>query len=495
MPLHLRIQFHINDKIKISSEYTSDLMVQENSYLKAKTPWNFKASYQLNDYVNLSAQYLHGSQMSVAAHVSVNPSRPPLMGGKELAPVPMRLRGVNVLPVKVSNEGVIRKVLAVDGFEIQNLNVNDDTVSIMLKNTKFRSTAQAVGRVASTLQRFTADDVQFANISFYSKGLETATYRVDLKQITFEQFNPSLKTESDPSIVALDIEALQPDKNNNLLTWGIGPYFAHRLFNPDLPLSVETGIELGAGYQISHGLQISGVLRKSVLTNLTKNKRRSNSVLPRVHSDWPLYDFAGQSGHIHSLNLSYMKNLGPGLYGRAHGGLLEPFYAGIGGEILYKQAHWPIGIGLDIHHVRKREYDMLFDLREYKTTVGHISLYYDAGGMFDVEINTGRYLAGDWGVTTTISRKFGSGWEVGGYATLTDVPFDTFGEGSFDKAIYVSLPLDWIVSSPSRSKRRLTLRPITRDGGAQLSSARKLYRVIEDTQNAQFKREFGRLWR
>ena len=55
--------------------------------------------------------------------------------------------------------------------------------------------------------------------------------------------------------------------------------------------------------------------------------------------------------------------------------------------------------------------------------------------MFDVEINAGRYLAGDWGATTTISRKFGSGWEVGGYATLTDVPFDTFGEGSFDKAM------------------------------------------------------------
>ena len=50
------------------------------------------ASYQLNDYVGLAAQYLHGSQFSVTAHVSVNPSRPPLLGGKELAPVPMRQR-------------------------------------------------------------------------------------------------------------------------------------------------------------------------------------------------------------------------------------------------------------------------------------------------------------------------------------------------------------------------------------------------------------------
>ena len=138
---------------------------------------------------------------------------------------------------------------------------------------------------------------------------------------------------------------------------------------------------------------------------------------------------------------------------------------------------------------------MKFDLLDYETTVGHFSVYYDAGGMFDLELNAGRYLAGDWGATTKISRKFGSGWEVGGYATLTDVPFETFGEGSFDKAIFVSIPIDWITSTPNQAQRILTIRPITRDGGAQLSSARSLYRVIKRSQNSDFKREIGRLWK
>ena len=88
------------------------------------------------------------------------------------------------MPVETSDERIIRKVLAVDGFDIQNLNFNDDTVNIVVQNTKFRSTAQAVGRVASTLQRFTADDVRFAHISFYSKDLLAATFRVDLEKIT-----------------------------------------------------------------------------------------------------------------------------------------------------------------------------------------------------------------------------------------------------------------------------------------------------------------------
>ena len=113
----------------------------------------------------------------------------------------------------------------------------------------------------------------------------------------------------------------------------------------------------------------------------------------------------------------------------------------------------------------------------------------------DIELNAGRYLAGDWGATTTISREFGSGWVIGGYATLTDVPFDTFGEGSFDKAIFVSIPIDWITSSPNQTQRILTLRPITRDGGAQLASARSLNFHTKKYHNAAFQREFGRLWK
>lgn len=489
------IQYNFSENITLSAEYSSDTMARESSYLDVDSPWNFGALYQLNDYVSLSAQYLHGSQMSATAHVSVNPGRPPLLGGKELAPVPMRLRGEGSRPVKRSNENIIRKVLKADRFEVHNLNFKNNMVSIGVTNTKFRSQAQAVGRVASTLQRFTSDEVKIANISFYSGDLNTVSYRVDLEEVTLEQFNPVTKYENNPSITPIDLKPKPGSFNKQRFTWGVGPYIAHRLFNPDLPLSVETGVEVVAGYQLKPGLKILGAVRKSVWGNLTDNKRRSNSVLPRVHSDWPLYDFAGQSGHIHELTLSYVRNLAPGLYGRARAGLLEPFFAGFGGELLYKPAQWPVGIGLDIHRVRKRDYDMRLDLLDYETTIGHISLYYDAGGMFDIEVNAGRYLAGDWGATTTISREFGSGWQVGGYATLTDVPFDTFGEGSFDKAIFVSIPIDWFTSTTTQAKRILTLRPITRDGGANLGSARSLNRLIKRSHNASFQREYGRLWK
>ena len=183
------IQYHISDKITVSSEYTSDSMLRESSYLNVKSPLNFGASYQLNDYVNLSAQYLHGSQLSFTAHVSINPSRPPLIGGKELAPVPMRLPWSKILTFEDQSEVAIRKVLKVDGFEIHNLVFYENSVNIVVKNTKFRSTAQSLGRLASTLQRFTSDEVKVAKVSFISRNIVAGSYHIDLEKVTTEQFN------------------------------------------------------------------------------------------------------------------------------------------------------------------------------------------------------------------------------------------------------------------------------------------------------------------
>ena len=278
------IQYHVGDTMTLMSEYTSDLMSRESSYLQVKSPWNFGAAYHFNDYISLSAQYLHGSQVSVTAQASLNPNRAPLLGGKELAPVPMRLRNDSTQASDVNDERIIRKVLAVDGFEIQNLEINGDTANISVKNTKFRSVAQAVGRITSTLQRFTIDDVKFGYISFYSKNLKTATYRVNLEKVTTEQFYPVVSKEDSKSITAIDIDTAQLAKDKQRFQWGVGPYITHRLFNPDLPLSVEAGIEVEGNYQITQELNITASVRKSVLTNLTDNERRSNSILPRVHS-------------------------------------------------------------------------------------------------------------------------------------------------------------------------------------------------------------------
>jgi hypothetical protein len=94
-------------------------------------------------------------------------------------------------------------------------------------------------------------------------------------------------------------------------------------------------------------------------------------------------------------------------------------------------------------------------------------------------LRAGRYLAGDWGATVELGRRFESGIEVGGFATLTDVPFETFGEGSFDRGIYVRVPLE-LLGTASRNVATALIRGVQRDGGQRLMVDSPLWDVTRD---------------
>ena len=68
-------------------------------------------------------------------------------------------------------------------------------------------------------------------------------------------------------------------------------------------------------------------------------------------------------------------------------------------------------------------------------------------------------LAGDYGATVRLDRVFDNGWRVGAFATLTDVSFDDFGEGSFDKGITLEIPLGWTAGTATRQNLAATIRP------------------------------------
>jgi len=87
-----------------------------------------------------------------------------------------------------------------------------------------------------------------------------------------------------------------------------------------------------------------------------------------------------------------------------------------------------------------------------------------------VAFHAGRYLAKDIGGTVEVRRTFDNGWMVGLWATLTDVPFEKFGEGSFDKGIYLRIPFDILSKGNTRASYNAAVRPILRDGGARLES-------------------------
>ena len=72
--------------------------------------------------------------------------------------------------------------------------------------------------------------------------------------------------------MAIDTNAQKLTNKNPRLTWGVGPYIEHRLFNPDLPLSMETGLEVEGGYKLDSGVKLSGSIHQISFNKSNKNK-------------------------------------------------------------------------------------------------------------------------------------------------------------------------------------------------------------------------------
>ena len=90
-------------------------------------------------------------------------------------------------------------------------------------------------------------------------------------------------------------------------------------------------------------------------------------------------------------------------------------------------------------------------------------------------LSVGRYLAKDIGATVDLSRVFDNGVKFGAFFTKTNVSSATFGEGSFDKGVYLSVPFDAFLTRSSSTRATAIWKPLTRDGGAKLNRSVQLY--------------------
>ena len=154
-------------------------------------------------------------------------------------------------------------------------------------------------------------------------------------------------------------------------------------------------------------------------------------------------------------------------------GILEEMFNGYGFEYLYFNPENKYAVGFEIFNVTKRDYKLQFGTLEYKNTSGHINFYHRNYGRipFDTKISLGEYLAGDRGGTIEFSRSFINGVQFGVFATFTDVSTEDFGEGSFDKGIYFSIPIFSDLVS-------YKWRPLTKDPGAKLVRKNNLYDLL-----------------
>ena len=105
----------------------------------------------------------------------------------------------------------------------------------------------------------------------------------------------------------------------------------------------------------------------------------------------------------------------------------------------------------------------------------------------------GKYLAGDKGATLDLSKRFQSGFTLGIFATKTNLSSEEFGEGSFDKGFYISIPTQLFYSDYRTGVISFGLHPLTKDGGAILNKYNSLIGILGDSNSSSLERDWDNI--
>ena len=198
----------------------------------------------------------------------------------------------------------------------------------------------------------------------------------------------------------------------------------------------------------------------------------------QVRSDIKKYlNQFGNGISIGRLQLDYYGN-DKNHYYKFSGGILEDMFSGIGFEYVYSPQNSLISLGFESFYVKKRAYEMSFSHKNYENALSRFNIsIFEPNTRILSNISYGEYLAGDVGATYRFSKVFKNNVTFGFFFTFTDVSYEQYGEGSFDKGIHVIIPFRSILSS----KRNLTAfewRPLTKDPGSLLFKNNELISLV-----------------
>lgn len=224
------------------------------------------------------------------------------------------------------------------------------------------------------------------------------------------------------------------------------------------------------------------VARLTLSENLSDAILPSNSQLPHVRTDVADYKRGGRFKIDRAL-VNHFFQPRERVYGRVSAGIYEEMFGGVGGQVLYfpRGANWAIDVNAD--WVRQRDFRGLLGFRDYATVTALASLNYKLPLQLTGTARAGRFLAKDNGVRFEVKRTFISGVEVGAWYTLTDGK-DTTSPGSpgnpyKDKGVFLSLPLNLLLTKDTQATAGFALAPWTRDVGQMVGSPGDLYRIME----------------
>ena len=486
-PLSLKIEYDGND---YQHEPQVNNQVQDS-------PINIAAVYRLNENIDLTAGWERGNTalFGITLHTNFVSRKAPVKTYDPPAqPLPEKSP---TMPLKEVDWVSVSKELEKNaGYKVERIARRDSELMVYGEQSKYFYSAKGVGRASRILDNNANDDIQWFtlvnkryNMPVEGTSVPRKTFRdvvnneqdlIDLHRTT-EINRPTTQTEE-----TLYTQRIEP------FNYGFGLGYQQNIGGPDGFLLYQVSAYAEGQYRFTPGVWASGGISANLLNNYEKFKYDAPSGLPRVRTDLRKYVTTSEVT-MPALQLNRAKQLDQDLYGMLYGGYLEPMYAGIGGELLYRPMGERWSVGADLNFVRQRDFEQDFGLRDYRTITGHVTAYTKLPFDLDAAVSVGRYLARDWGTTIDISREFTNGVKFGGWVTRTTASKEEYGEGSFDKGIYISIPFDEMMSVSTMSRANITWAPLTRDGGAMLHRQYSLHTMTDGRNIDSFYENFGKI--
>jgi hypothetical protein len=386
----------------------------------------------------------------------------------------------DAVPDPVAIERKLRGDIEAQGIRVDALSIGNSEIWLYYRNNRYFLETEAAGRIARVMMADAPASIEIFRLVSVKDSVPQREFRLARSALERAADGGASALELGDSIgvtmPTLDNPVLERGEDGTYprLSWSIEPGLSESFFDPNSPLQVQLAAVFAGAVELQPGLSLEGKIDLNIYNNFVVDQQNT-SLLPHVRSDAALYYKRGING-IANLDAVYRMRVARDIFAEVKVGYLEDMFAGAGAQVLWRPDGSRFSIGADVYEVWQRSFDRLFEMQNYHVLTGHASFYYESPWYgLNFNLHVGRYLAGDRGETLEVTRRFSTGVEVGAFATFTNVPFKTFGEGSFDKGIIIRIPFEWGLPVYSASNYNVLLRSLARDGGQRLANDDSLY--------------------
>ena len=465
-----------------------------------RTPINVGLNYRVNDFLDLYAGYERGDTFTFGFSLRTNLntlSQPKILRDK-VQPQPHEARTyehVDTVNWRSVNRSLQRQYAYSGGRYLLEGSEEAQTVTVYTHPLRLRDGNEMIDRAARVLAQELPDSVktyEFVEQSAFMPMVKT-TVDAEAFKAAVDNRDPDVSPRDTSPLFVRSEPGARPDMNDDLWVYnpeyrfsnryGVKPHIVQSFGAPETFHFYQVGAKAFARRWLTPKVELFG----EVGVNLFNNFDRFNFTVdafdflpvPRVRTY--VREYMLNDVWLDTLQATYYERVSDNVYAMAYGGMLERMYGGAGGELLYRPLDSNWAVGVDVNHVWQRDFEGAFGFRKYNETTGFVSLYYHVPWLHDslVTLRAGQFLAGDKGVNVTFQRRFDSGVTVGAWASFTDVSTTDYGEGSFSKGFFLTIPFDIMSVFPSREHIGFSWVPLNRDGGQMLHRRSTLHSVTD----------------